>query len=279
MPFQFSKNNSLSALGISSINTNLFYSLTTGGELFYSTDRGATWDSSHGFDGGGGHYFYGASIVPSTVDANTVYLAGSGYSNPGVFVSYDHGQTYSSMSEGLPKTMVYRLAVSDNDKYIFAATQAGPYVYIKSESKWFDMSGLNTPDQTFWSVEFIPSISTARFCTYGRGIWDFKIDGILDVQNENQISDNKFDFTISPNPFIDEAKINFTLSETSNVSLIITDILGRKLYEYTNQIFQIGDHTIYINSKDLYLCNNSNTYIVKLTVNGKAFAHKMIYNK
>ncbi|MFH1050207.1 MAG: hypothetical protein V1779_04665 [bacterium] len=181
MPYKFSNTDVVSALGISNINKDLFYAMTNNGDFFYSTDRGQNWSKSEGFARLGGHYFYGASITPSNVDTNTVYIAGSGYNNPGAYVSYDHGQTFIPMNEGLPNTLVYRIAVSDDDEYIFAATAVGPYVYVKSDEKWYDIAGLNTPDQTFWCVEYIPSIMTARFGTYGRGIWDFKIEGVNSI--------------------------------------------------------------------------------------------------
>jgi hypothetical protein len=182
MPYQFSANDVVSALGISDLNQDLFYAMTNNGEFFYSLDRGINWTKSEGFAKLGGHYFYGASIAPSNVDANTVYIAGSGYSNPGAYVSYDHGITFTPIDSGLPKTLVYRIAVSDDDKFIFAATAVGPYVYVKDEGKWFDLGGVNAPDQTFWCVEYIPSISTARFGTYGRGIWDFFVKGASSLE-------------------------------------------------------------------------------------------------
>ena len=55
------------------------------------------------------------------------------------------------------------------------------------------MSGLSAPDQTYWSVDFVPEINTARFGTYGRGIWDFVLDEnydliIGDVNQDNNIN-------------------------------------------------------------------------------------------
>jgi len=38
---------------------------------------------------------------------------------------------------------------------------------------WYDLFEGTVPDQNFWSVDFIPALNTARFATYGRGIWDF----------------------------------------------------------------------------------------------------------
>ena len=81
----------------------------------------------------------------------------------------------------------------DNDDLLFAATEIGPYVYSFSENQWFLLSGLTAPDQTYWSCEYIPELQTIRFGTYGRGIWDFKLDenyeiSFGDVNNDSVIN-------------------------------------------------------------------------------------------
>ena len=38
------------------------------------------------------------------------------------------------------------------------------------------MSELAAPDQSYWTVEYIHGIYTARFGTYGRGIWDYTFE-------------------------------------------------------------------------------------------------------
>ena len=76
----------------------------------------------------------------------------------------------------MPNTLVFELAGTPDDAYFFAATEVGPYVYIAEEGTWQDLAGISAPDQTYWSVEYIPELNTARFGTYGRGIWDFIMD-------------------------------------------------------------------------------------------------------
>ena len=44
--------------------------------------------------------------------------------------------------------------------------------------------GVSAPDQTYWSVEYIDEINTARFGTYGRGIWDFVIDEFIIIDGD-----------------------------------------------------------------------------------------------
>ena len=114
-------------------------------------------------------------------ELGVVYIGGSGYSNFPVYQSSNHGVSFQSMSAGLPNTLVFQLATSDGGELLFAATEVGPYVYDVYEEEWFDLAGLSAPDQTYWSLEYVPEIHTARFGTYGRGIWDFIIDENIDV--------------------------------------------------------------------------------------------------
>ena len=113
-----------------------------------------------------------------------VVIGGSGYSNSPVYISYNHGETFFPLDHGLPNTLVFELVGSPDDEYFFAATEVGPYVYISEEEEWVDLAGISAPDQTYWSVEYIPELNTARFGTYGRGIWDFIIDDFVIISGD-----------------------------------------------------------------------------------------------
>lgn len=183
----------VSAMGYSPIDSSYRYVLTENGKFYYSSDSGENWEQNLSFTGPGGHYFYGSTIWASSQELGKVFIGGSGYSNSPVFVSDNHGQTFIELNNGLPNTLVFQLAGTPDDALIFAATEIGPYVYSENENEWFLLSGLSAPDQTYWSVDFIPEINTARFGTYGRGIWDFVIDGnyninLGDVNLDNSVN-------------------------------------------------------------------------------------------
>jgi hypothetical protein len=80
------------------------------------------------------------------------------------------------MATGLPSTLVYSLAISPDGNHLFAATEVGPYYYDRATSTWVDI-GAAAPDNVYWHVDYIPALRTARFSTYGRGIWDFDLGG------------------------------------------------------------------------------------------------------
>ena len=173
-PYSF--NGTVSAMAYSSIDPNYRYVLTDNGSFYYSSDNGENWDISNSFDGPNAHYFYGSSIWASKSIPGKILISGSGYSNPAVYVSYDHGQTFEAMDRNLPNTLVFKVVGTEDDSYYFAATEVGPYAYLPDENTWIDIMGVSAPDQTYWSVEYIDEINTARFGTYGRGIWDFVLE-------------------------------------------------------------------------------------------------------
>ncbi len=131
------------------------------------------------------HYFYGNKILPDTVAANTIYVAGAGYSNPPVFVSTNDGATFTAMATGLPNTLVFDLAMSADGAHLFAATEVGPFYFDRALNTWIDISGLGAPDQRYWDVDYIEEggVGIARFATYGRGIWDFVVGSDVIFRN------------------------------------------------------------------------------------------------
>ena len=175
LPFDFKdgdNNTYISAIGYSKVNTNIWYVMKNNGKFWFSTNGGQNWTKSSE-NGPSPHYFYGADIVADPIDQNKLYVSGSGYSTPGVYVSTNNGLNFTPITNGLPETMIYQLAISDDGQYLFAATEVGAYVMPTSGTEWFDLEGV---PQVYWSVEWVESIKTARFGTYGRGIWDFTLD-------------------------------------------------------------------------------------------------------
>lgn len=243
LPFNFreeSGGGEVSAMAISPLNENLWYAATTNGRFFTSQDRGQTWEQTITFLPGG-HYLYGSAIYPSKVDENIVYFAGSGYSNPAVYKSTDKGINFSSMVDGLPSTLVFGLAGDENEMFLFAGTENGPYVFYHEESKWYDLAGLCAPTQTYWSVEYLEDEQIARFGTYGRGAWDFQITQIPVGTEEVSSARN---LNIFPNP----SKGIFYLSETglaisSDQQIQVINITGKVVFTKNISITNTGDNT------------------------------------
>lgn len=255
----------VSAIGINNFNHDEIYALTSNGISYKSTNAGETFERKE-FGFPGGHYLYGSCIKPSKLDPNVIYISGSGYSTAGVFISSDAGETYEPMDEGLPPTMVYCIAPNEDESLIFAATEAGPYVYVAEEEEWFDLSGVGTPNQTYWSVEYLEDSKTARFGTYGRGIWDFEVEEIITSLKEEFIT--KIGFQISPNPFTDKILINSSYEDLTNVA--ITDQQGRLVKKFTNQKLK----NLTLDLSDL----NNGIYFVTTIMNNRSVTEKIVKN-
>jgi len=161
----------ISAIAASTLNTNRIFVATENGKLYYSNNGGNNWTAATTTNMSA----YVNCVLPSKIDANLVWLAGNGYSSPGVVKSTDGGQTFTSITTGLPATQVRSIVANDVETLLFAATDAGPYVFVVTENKWYSMIGEATPIQSYRSVEYVSSSNTVRFGTYGRGIWDFAI--------------------------------------------------------------------------------------------------------
>lgn len=164
----------ISAIGVSNLNDNKIYVATEDGTFFYSNDIGGNWNKSV-FTGPGPKYLYGSTILPSKISSNLVWFGGAGYSNPGVYKSTDGGITFTAMANGLPNTLVHKIVSNPDESLLFAATEAGPYVYVTTDDMWYSLRGSAIPIQDYFTVQYIDYTNTLRFGTYGRGIWDLKI--------------------------------------------------------------------------------------------------------
>lgn len=247
-PYNFNadkSNSKISAMNISPLDNKYLFVLTNNGKFFSSTDYGETWSKLDSFSAPSSHYFYGSHIEPSSIDLNKLYIAGAGYSNPPVFVSYDRGRSFIAIDSGLPRTLIYDIAVTPDEKMIFAATEVGPYMYISEDNYWYDISGSFAPDQIYWSVEWLPEKQTARFGTYGRGIWDFKIHSFTSIaEHNNRNIENNLKISVSPNPFYENVNITINTQVELKADVLIYDIEGRKVKEINSHILNVGENII-----------------------------------
>lgn len=229
-PFNFSQgdpNRKISALAISPLNYNNWYALSNDGKFFTSTNAGENWMIDSSFAGPSGHYFYGNKVLLSKYSAGKIVVAGSGYSNPGILISYDNGKKFIPLGKNLPNTLFYDIEYNEDESLIFAATQIGPFVYHFAENRWFDLSGIDSPDQIFWDVEYLPSSKTVRFATYGRGIWDFQIEQVTSIETRHISDDKSFTIFVSPNPFTNLIRIVIEGIRNEPTTLRIYDTYGR----------------------------------------------------
>lgn len=268
LPYNFSINNTneITAISYSPIDWNYRYVLTNRGRFFYSDDEGQTWTLSGTFNEPD---FRGNVIIPSPTHLGRVIIGGSGYSNAGVFISENHGQTFSPIDNNIPQTSFNDLKLSSTELLLFAATDVGPYCYNFNTQEWFDMAGITAPDQNYTSVDFIPSLNVVRFGTYGRGTWDFAItDEPLVSVAENNVQHK---LEVFPNPFSEATTLSFSLEQVCNVTLDVYDIKGQKVFSEEKEKLA-GAQRINLNRAAL----KSGVYLVSINAGEEKFNQKIV---
>ncbi|MCF8242963.1 MAG: T9SS type A sorting domain-containing protein, partial [Melioribacteraceae bacterium] len=108
------------------------------------------------------------------------------------------------------------------------------------------------------------------------------IDPVTSIKymNENEIPT---EFTLLqnyPNPFNPETKISFVLPESRNISLIVYDMLGRKVNTIISENMHAGQHSVVWDGKDDSGKNlSSGIYIYTLKYGSSIQSKKMILLK
>ena len=264
----------LIALEIS--KSNIFYCSSDQG-IMHITHDGEAWEDYPIYVGD--QTFYSGYIAIDPSNENIIFVGGRGYNTPGAFVSFDGGQTYKAINEGLPNTYINGMVVSPDGKLVFAATSAGPYVFVTWMNRWYSMATLNSPDQDFRWVEYVESSNTVRFATYGRGIWDFKIDNVFVGVQDNEKPIN-FAVNSYPNPMTENSTIQFNLSVSGFGTVKIFDINGHELLKLHEGFIQSGGNSFNWNGSNSAGTSMANgTYLCLVSVSGFTAYTKIEINK
>jgi hypothetical protein len=92
---------------------------------------------------------------------------------------------------------------------------------------------------------------------------------ILGIDNSTPTATN---FSSGPNPFVKTTDIRFSLSHSSDVKIVIADVLGNEVEVLCDKNFKSGNQTVTWNganyAKGIYFC--------QLTVNGKTATQKLL---
>jgi hypothetical protein len=212
----------ISAIETTPLDVNKWYVATENGHFFHSEDAGQNWSETFAFTGPENDFIYSSDIYASRLTPDLVFLAGSGYSSDAVYMSTDGGLDFTSISAALPETMVHDICMDPSEKYLFAATDAGPYVYIMATNEWYSLLGLSAPVQEYMSVEFVPDQYIVRFATWGRGIWDFKLTTVAGAEQPV----GKSAGTVYPNP---SANGDLNITADKAAVILIYDLQGKEV--------------------------------------------------
>ncbi len=96
--------------------------------------------------------------------------------------------------------------------------------------------------------------------------------GTVPTPNVNETKNSLFQFSLYPNPTVDEVSLNYQLQNKSNVQVNIYDLSGRLIEQVLNESQSAGKKTTSHQVSDL----NNGIYIITLQVGRQVSAKKMV---
>jgi photosystem II stability/assembly factor-like uncharacterized protein len=200
-------------------------------------------------------------VLPSRYDANTCYVAYSGYRTHNedrtyLYVTRDLGKTWEDISGGMNNPVNDIEEDPDNSNILYLATDYGLYVTFDQGKHWMRMSSSQVPDVVISDLAIQPRDRQLIIATYGRGIYitdifPFKEFSekvfsqnyyLFDPQNpiQWQMNDRRGqsygEFAVAPNPPVGVNIYYYLKTQASKVTIIIKDINGQVVQEITGSI-------------------------------------------
>jgi photosystem II stability/assembly factor-like uncharacterized protein len=255
----------ISAIETTPLNADNWFLATENGKFYSTQDGGNNWTEATSFTGPQNSWIYSSDIYASRNTPGLVFFGGRNYGGSPVYMSEDGGLTFTPINNGIPPTMVHEMCMDPDENFLFAATDAGPYVYVVEQNEWFDISGTDAPIQEYISCEYVAADDIVRFATWGRGIWDFEIVGGVVGQDELNIIEE--DFGIYPNPSDGNMNIYSPYYAQAN----IYNIHGQKVLE---TIFLAGNNKV-----NLGFLKNGQYFLVGMDETGKVIKDQFIIRK
>jgi PKD repeat protein len=115
-----------------------------------------------------------------------------------------------------------------------------------------------------------------KFVFYSNGGNNLYIDDINIVSATagiGEINLSQLNLTVTPNPFSESTRINFSLSSNCYVSADIYDLIGQRVLKLTDENLNAGNHEYNISRSQL---GSSGIYFVKMIVDGQTITKKLI---
>ena len=168
----------LSVIAESPLQAGLLYVGTDDGRLHVSRDGGKNWQDVLNRLPSIPDTPWIMGIEPSRFSEGRVYVAVNNYRNNDygnyIYQSDDFGQTWRSISSGLPPERVVRIVREDvrNPDLLFAGTELGLFASIDRGATWSELRG-GMPLVAINDLALHPRDNDLVVGTHGRGVWIF----------------------------------------------------------------------------------------------------------
>jgi hypothetical protein len=147
--------------------------------------------------------------------------------------------------------------------------------------KIFDITDLNSPESvgTYLDYGFCNGVvvenDTAFVSAGNGGLWILRYESPTDIYG-NEAKSSRFSILNNyPNPFNASTTIEFTITESQNVSLTVYDLLGRQVRTLIDDYRRAGSHTVTFGASAL----SSGVYFYRLQAGQRVETRRMVLLK
>ncbi|MBZ5497000.1 MAG: hypothetical protein LAP85_11410 [Acidobacteriia bacterium] len=166
---------SLTTIGESPFDARVLYTGSDDGQVQMTRDGGATWTNITSRFPALPPRTYASTVLPSRHAAGRVYATFDGHYDDDyrayVYVSEDYGQTWKSLSAGLPETSINRIREHPkNPRFLVLAHERGVHFSNDGGATWTSLA-TNMPTVPVDDAIIHPRDNALIVGTHGRGIW------------------------------------------------------------------------------------------------------------
>ena len=200
------------AIAPSKIQKGLIWAGTNDGLIWNTRDGGRTWNNVTKNVTGLPAWGTIRRIEPSRFDAATAYVAVDYHlmdnRDPFIYKTTDYGQTWSRISDGLPKNhpLAYVLTVAENPNrrgMLFAGTGNGFFYSMNDGTSWTQFKDGLPAAPVSW-IEVQAQYHDVVVSTYGRGLWVLR--DITRLEQADQVNTSVPIFLYTPRPGFREGR-------------------------------------------------------------------------
>ena len=245
--------NSWSSVSNGLPNATINSIIISGTNIFVGTYMNGVYRSNNN----GGSWIFAGNGLPNQIvnclasSGSNIFAGTDTAGTGGVYISTNYGGSWTQTS--LNNTNVYGLLADGTN--LFAGTGAnltaenlniatgGVFLTTNNGTTWLDKSqGLNTNNLL---VAPLLIVNNYIFAGTSQSVWRRSYQEIIGIQNMSAEIPSAFSLHQSyPNPFNPSTNIRFDIPKTSDVKLIIYDILGKEITTLVNEQLHPGAYEV-----------------------------------
>ena len=243
---------------LAAMDTILFAATRSG--VFRSTDRGTDWTPVN----------WGLTDTDVRCFAPSGMNLYAGTADSGVFLTTDGGNAWGAVNNGLTSLDVLCLAARGTR--VMAGTSANGVFFSENSGASWARADTGLRPLPILALEL--GDSTAFAAPRGYGVWRRPLQEMLTAVNGPSGAQPAF-FNLGqnyPNPFNPTTVIRYQLPVTSEVKLVVFDILGREVALLVNERKALGSYDVKFDASGL----SSGVYLYRLTAGSFVQTCKMV---